>query len=376
MSEITTQTQPQMTIKQLIGQSVIQEKLRAVAATSINSDKLGQALLLAVNRNPDLQKCSANSLLDCLMIASQYGWSIGGPRPGLYLVPFKGVATPIPSYYGLMEIARRSGVVQTIEAAVVIEGDEFRYARGLIPKLEHVPHDEDGPITHAYAIARFASGEIQFDVMTKADIDKIRARSRAGSGPWVTDYNEMAKKTVVRRLVKYLPSNPDVDAAIELSDKSELIETEASPTPVNAAPARRMRMGRGSAQQNNAGETGLATDKEGASIASQTAGDVTSSPAPSQTPTATADQTPSHGATAVATSEVDREASEYAETLPEADLRRFLITVDPKTLAASIKLAGAAGAIVKDLPLGQFSEGAVRAVSFEAKKILLIKAKK
>ncbi len=234
LAERPATQQRQITIKQLVDSPDIQRKLAQVASKFVTPEKLARAMLLAVNRNGDLARCSANSLLDCLMVAAQYGWTIGGPRPGMYLVPFKGVATAIPSYYGLMETARRSCGVM-IDAHVVREGDDFTYCYGSHPKLSHTPHDEDTDITHAYAVARHTNGEVQFRVMTRADIDKIRKRSRAsGSGPWVTDYPEMCCKTVVRRLCKYLPANPDLDGAIELSDRQDVeVSGEVVPSAEN-----------------------------------------------------------------------------------------------------------------------------------------------
>lgn len=212
----------QLSIKQMVESPAMVQRITKVAHSAIKPDKLAQALLFAVNRTPDLQRCSVESLFNCLTIAAQYGWTIGGPRPGMYMVPFGGVATPIPSYFGLQQTARESLDEWEIEADVVHEGDEFSYRKGLIPELSHRPHDDDSEVTHAYAIARSKSGRVKFDVMPTTAVEAIRARSRAGkSGPWVTDWEEMAKKTVVRRLCKYLPSSPALDSALELGDTAE-----------------------------------------------------------------------------------------------------------------------------------------------------------
>ncbi len=212
-----------LNIRQLLASPQIQERLAKVASTVIDPTKLAQALLLQVNRNADLQKCTAASLLDCLMVAAQYGWTVGGPRPGMYLIPYGTVATPIPSYFGLQQTARDCADEWEIEAEVVREGDKFVYAKGLHPQLEHQPYDEeDAGVTHAYAIARSKNGRTKFEVMPLTAIEAIRSRSRAAkSGPWVTDWAEMAKKTVVRRLCKYLPSSPRLDGALSLSDDAD-----------------------------------------------------------------------------------------------------------------------------------------------------------
>lgn len=220
------------TIKDLIASPVVQSKLAKVASKNFDSDRLAQAMLVVVGKSPKLQNCSAESLLECLMTAAQQHWTIGGPRPGMYMVPYLGVATAIPSYFGFQQTARESDGEWEIEAAVVRDGDEFQYRRGLEPVLSHIPHDDDSaPVTHVYAIARSKDGRTKFDVMTTEAVEKIRARSRAANdGPWVTDWDEMAKKTVVKRVCKMLPSSPAMDAAIELSNQSDGV-IEAGPIP-------------------------------------------------------------------------------------------------------------------------------------------------
>ena len=163
--------------------------------------------LNCISKVPDLQKCTASSLLNSVRVAAELGLEPGGALGGLYLVPFGDTCTPIIGYKGLIELMRRSGELEQIEAHVVHEGDVFEIEYGLTPKLKHVPKlEEGGRPTLAYVIARLKDGGLHVEMMTVAAIEKIKARSRAAkSGPWVTDYEEMMKKTVVRRAAKYLP---------------------------------------------------------------------------------------------------------------------------------------------------------------------------
>ncbi|MFA5266163.1 MAG: recombinase RecT, partial [Opitutaceae bacterium] len=113
-------------------------------------------------------------------------------------VPYGSTCQFIPGYRGLISLARRSGQIVSIEAHAVFAADEFVVEFGLDPKLVHRPtlSKERGEITAFYAIARIVGGGLQYDYMTRADVDAIRARSKAGnSGPWQTDYAEMGKKT-------------------------------------------------------------------------------------------------------------------------------------------------------------------------------------
>lgn len=142
-----------------------------------------------------------------------------------YLIPYKGVATLIPGYKGLLDLARRSGRIISIEARVVHAKDRFRFAFGLKPVLEHTPtQDADsGELTAAYAVAHLKDGGQQWEVMWKREIDAIRQRSRASSsGPWVTDYEEMAKKTVLRRLCKMLPASVELQQAVAMDERAEV----------------------------------------------------------------------------------------------------------------------------------------------------------
>jgi recombination protein RecT len=111
----------------------------------------------------------------------------------------------------------RSGRVTSIKAEVVFSNDSFTYSFGLSETLEHVPADgERGRPTHAYAYALLKDGGHAFEVMTVAEVERIRGRSRAGqSGPWVSDWEMMARKTAIRRLAKLLPLSSEFRDASE-----------------------------------------------------------------------------------------------------------------------------------------------------------------
>jgi recombination protein RecT len=140
----------------------------------------------------------------------------------------------IIGYRGLIDLARRSGQISRIEAHPAYEKDRFKIQFGLNPILEHEPDlsGDPGPMILVYAVAELRDGTKQVEVMTKKQVDGIRARSKAGkSGPWVTDYDEMAKKTVVRRLCKYLPLSVELVTAFERDDELETLEARADVIP-------------------------------------------------------------------------------------------------------------------------------------------------
>lgn len=189
----------------------------------VSVDRLSRVALSELRTSPKLLDCSPASLMNAIVKAAQVGLELGSALGHAYLVPYKTEATLIIGYRGLISLARRSGEILSIQSQVVRVGDVFEFEYGLEEKLKHVPALADrGEITHAYAVAKLKDGGVQFDVMTKGEVDAVRARSRAaGSGPWVTDYPEMARKTVVRRLFKYLPVSIELAGAMAADEDTD-----------------------------------------------------------------------------------------------------------------------------------------------------------
>src|SRR5262249_43456251 len=131
------------------------------------------------------------------------------------------IATYMPMIGGLRKKARNSGEIVTWECYVVHENDFFDYALGDNPHIEHKPTLENpGPIVAAYSIATLKGGDKSREVMSIAEIEAVRARSRAkDSGPWVTDFSEMCRKTVARRHSKVLPTSTDLDNIFTRDDQ-------------------------------------------------------------------------------------------------------------------------------------------------------------
>lgn len=189
--------------------------LAAVLPKHVTADRLMKIALSVASKNPDLLACSQISLFRCVVGAASLGLEAGGLLGEAYLVPFKGECTLIIGYKGLIRLARNSGEIKNIRARVVYKGDKFTITQGLTENIVHEPdltnaELKDDDIVAVYAVAEYANGDPQFEYMTKPQIDKIRKRSASGNdGPWVTDYAEMAKKTVLRRLAKMLPLSPE-----------------------------------------------------------------------------------------------------------------------------------------------------------------------
>ncbi len=197
--------------------------IRNVAAAHLSPDRITKIVFNSVMKTPRLMDCSMESIFRCVLQSAELGLEPGGATNQAYLVPYSNTCTLIPSYQGLIELAFRSDQISTIRANVVYQGDKFDYEEGLIPLLKHVPAwdavRDPKMITHAYCVVKMKDGGVLFDVMTRGEVDAIRSRSKAsGSGPWTTDFAEMAKKTVTRRCLKYAPKSVEMQKAFAVSD--------------------------------------------------------------------------------------------------------------------------------------------------------------
>lgn len=207
------------------------------AAAGISPERLKMVALTVFTKTPALLECEPVSIARALVESAQLGLEPTGLLGGAYLVPRGGKATLLVGYKGLVQLAMRSQLVQRVEARVVRAKDQFEYGYGLDPYLRHVPSQDADPgdYTGAYAVIFYRDGSRQFDYMSIAEIELIRKRSSAGtSGPWVTDYAEMCKKTPLRRLMKMAPLTVEVAAKLDELDP-EVIEGHAREVPAGTS---------------------------------------------------------------------------------------------------------------------------------------------
>lgn len=214
-------------LETLLNNGRFQESLVTVLPKHLTAERVVKMALVAASRQPLLFKCTQESVLKALMTAAELGIDCSGTLGRGYLVPYFNSklgayeAQFIVGYQGLIELARRSGNIARIESRVVYDGDFFDVEYGLDQKLTHRPKlgSERGEMTCVYAIAELTDGSRQIEVMSIADVEAIRLRSKAkDNGPWKTDYAEMARKTVIRRMAKYLPLSTEVVSAISSDD--------------------------------------------------------------------------------------------------------------------------------------------------------------
>jgi recombination protein RecT len=201
----------------------------------MDPDRLARIALTVIKQTPALQRCDTTSLLGALMTCSQLGLE-PGPLGEAYLVPYGDKVTFIPGYRGLIKLAWQSGRLLSISADVVHANDDFDYEYGLTPKLRHKPTLTDrGDVIAVYACATFKDGGNAFVVLSRSDVEAIRNRSRAGkSGPWVTDWDAMARKTAVRQLARWLPMSTELQAFQTAAAMDDSVRSDYT-APVEAA---------------------------------------------------------------------------------------------------------------------------------------------
>ena len=238
---------PAEQIRDLFFDPKVRAAINKVLPRHLNPEKMLQVAVTVVRRNYKLMQCTKQSLLSAVMGASILGLELEPALGQAYLVPYqnkKGFmeAQLIPGYRGYISLANRSGQIESVTATEVFTKDEFEYELGLNPKLRHIPAEGDrGEFKGAYTIFKHRSGESTFEYMDKAKIDKVRERSKAkDSGPWVTDYEEMAKKTVIRHRAKYEPISVEFARARELEERALIGESQLDllpgPEPIDADP--------------------------------------------------------------------------------------------------------------------------------------------
>lgn len=178
---------------------------------------------------PSLTNCSPATVFGAICEAASLGLEPGSSLGEAHLVPYGKKCQLIIGYRGLMDLARRTGEIKTVFADVVYKGDKFHVQRGTDPKIEHEPSESvsrdqvDSPeIRGFYAVAVLKDGAVQFEWLTKSEVDGIKAKAAAGKdGPWITHYVQMGKKTAIRRLANVLPRSVELRNAIYLDEKAD-----------------------------------------------------------------------------------------------------------------------------------------------------------
>lgn len=221
-----------------------------MARTDMVWDREAMFAMQAIEKSSELQKCPPDSIRDAIINVASIGLSLSPAEKLAYLVPRDRVAVLDISYQGLLKLATDSGAVVWAKVELVYEQDEFEYLgmdRSPVHKISNPFVTTRGPLIGAYCVAKLSNGDKLVEVMGIDDIHKIRNTSKAytrkkngkdaPSGPWVTWYEEMVKKTVLKRAYKSWPKTRAMSEAVHVLNQHEGVDFDATPAPHEDGPA-------------------------------------------------------------------------------------------------------------------------------------------
>lgn len=251
-SAVATTEKPK-DLAHLIQSPAVLAQIKAALPRHMTPERLARIATTELRKTPKLMSCEPMSFLGAVIQCAQLGLEPGNALGHAYILPYdkrakvggqwQTVATEaqlIIGYRGMIDLARRSGQILSLSAQPVYRGDEFEVAFGLDPTLRHVPDFDNADraqpdlLQFVYAVAKLKDGGTQFQVMSRAEIEAVRGRSKAASsGPWVTDYEAMALKTVIRRLFKYLPVSVEIQRATMLDERADAGQPQDLPLTID-----------------------------------------------------------------------------------------------------------------------------------------------
>lgn len=208
-------------------------ELSKVLPDHVTPERFERVTTTALQRAPDLLKCDRKSLFESVMTCAQDGLIPDGREAAL--TKFGNKVAYMPMVAGILKKVRQSGEMATITAQVVREGDEFKYwVDDEGEHLEHQPDmlsDANGKPLAVYALARTKDNAVYIEVMRVSEVEQVRNASRSkGSGPWSQWWDQMAKKTAIRRLSKRLPMSTDLEAVVNRDDQFYGFDKPERPT--------------------------------------------------------------------------------------------------------------------------------------------------
>ncbi|HCT0469612.1 TPA: recombinase RecT [Staphylococcus pseudintermedius] len=218
-------------------------EIQKALPSHMSAERMARIAMTAISSNPQLLECNPRSLIGALLQASQIGLEPNTALGQAYLIPYynnkkKEFEAQLQlSYLGLIELARRTGKYKAIYAHEVYKEDEFYYEYGLHKNLVHKPVDDpNGEPVGYYAVYHLQNGGFDFAYWTKNKIELhagnySKAVQKGWNSPWKTDFNAMAKKTVLKDLLKYAPKSIEISQAVgsdskvtEINKQGEIID--------------------------------------------------------------------------------------------------------------------------------------------------------
>jgi recombination protein RecT len=208
---------------------VMEPAIKKALPSVITPERFTRMVMTAVSSNPQLAECSPASFCGAMMQAAQLGLEPNTPLGQAYLIPYRNhgkLETQFQcGYKGMITLAYRSGQFKSIYAREVYEKDEFSYEYGLELKLHHVPSTEGnrGKVVFYYGVFTLTNGGCGFEVMSTEEVKQFaktysQSYKNGYSSPWKSNFDEMAKKTVLKRVLKYAPLSVEFAREVEADE--------------------------------------------------------------------------------------------------------------------------------------------------------------
>ena len=214
-------------------QKEISKALPAAVKASMTPERFARIAISAIQKTPKLAETKPQTFMISLMQAAQLGLEPNSPLGQAYLIPYGQETTFQIGYKGLLALAYRNPQVAVIQARTVYENDDFSVEYGLHEDIVHRPTlGVRGEPVGYYAFYRMKDGSGSFCFMSRAEMEDFRrqySKANKPDTPWNTAFDSMAKKTVIKRLLKYAPIGGDLQAAIAADETVP----EAEPDLVN-----------------------------------------------------------------------------------------------------------------------------------------------
>ena len=223
---LVNKTAPEKTLQKYVNDMMKGGAIAKALPKVITPERFTRMTLSAISNNADLQACTPTSFLAAMMQAAQLGLEPNTPLGQAYLIPYNNHGRMEcqfqTGYQGLIDLCYRTKEYKRITAETVYENDVFEYELGLDPKLTHKPAmvNRGEPIAY-YATYTLVNGGQSFVVMSKDEMENFRkqyVKASSARTPWNTAFDSMAKKTVLKQLLKYAPKTADVAAAVSADE--------------------------------------------------------------------------------------------------------------------------------------------------------------
>lgn len=230
MSNVPANATPHQQLTGFLNRPDVLKQVRLALPEHLTAERFIRIALSAAIRTPAIYQCDPRTVAQAVITCSELGLEPNGRDA--HLIPFENRRAGrfelqvIPDYKGLIKLAYQSGMVQSVAAKSVRQGDYFKFQFGLHEDLVHIPAAADarGQLTHAWAMAKLKDGGTPFVVLDRTMVERRRSSSRSAdrdSSVWNKDEDAMWAKSAVRELAKFIPQSPQLERALAYEDERD-----------------------------------------------------------------------------------------------------------------------------------------------------------